>query len=140
MTNSIEVFNVFSKLSTSNNGIPVFNPVRNVAIRFILSIVVLVQSFAAVTDASTFHPSGDQHEAVIEHLHSHDVTEFDTSENNTDSFKNHHCCHCHGMASTAVPSSSLQLPPIANLKTVQPSYRKHYTSRYPTSLYRPPIV
>ncbi|WP_269618221.1 hypothetical protein [Zhongshania sp. BJYM1] len=111
---------------------------RSASIRLLLTVVMLLQSLAAVADVHQFHQSSDQHEVVSVHLDTLEAVD-DVSEQHTDSLDCHHCCHCHGMTSSVLPASQSHIGNFAN-----PAIKFNSVTQTPTklstSLYRPPIA
>lgn len=110
---------------------------QSASIRLFLTIVILLQSFAAVADVHQFHQSNDQHEAISAHLDT--LERVDAIEQHNDSLDCHHCCHCHGMTSTVVPASQNHMGMFDN-PAVKFKLKTQHPTKLSSSLYRPPIA
>ena len=121
--------------------------------RSMLTIILLLQSFAGIADAHQLHQSDNQHQKIAEHNHS-DNKHSDKNHNNihnnnelsstgltqgeSDALDCHHCCHCHTPGHSALPVTLSQLES-PNSSAVLLAYQARYLTYIPKSLYRPPI-
>lgn len=110
-----------------------------------MTLMIAMQSVAAIADAHQFHQSGTQH---LEFDHSHQSTDTDNDSQLTTQapdkpgqpvYDCHHCCHCHGHGSVALTGAASHLVALFSGKG-QADYQASFTSLIPTSLFRPPIA
>jgi ABC-type nickel/cobalt efflux system permease component RcnA len=115
-----------------------------------LAIILLLQSFAGISDAHQLHQAENQHQKIAEHNHDdnnhddnnhndNDLNSTGLTQGESDALDCHHCCHCHTPGHSALPVTLSQLES-PNSSAVLLVYQARYLTHIPKSLYRPPIV
>jgi hypothetical protein len=108
--------------------------------------MILIQPVMSLADVHQLHQSGSQH-LTFDHDHAQVDTPVESTVRDTtnlsdlnSSFDCHHCCHCHGVASSAALPVTLTI----DCDFGESILRDHYTTHFYPAVYekqfRPPRV
>lgn len=99
-------------------------------------MAVCFQSMVAVSDIHQSHQSGVEH---LEFEHDHEIDSVSNSQEETNSFDCHHCCHCHGGSTYNLDYDHILYVYINGPSHLFDSFSL-FKSRTTSPNFRPPIV
>ena len=102
----------------------------------LLVLAVSFQSISSVTDIHQSHQSGVEH---LEFEHDHEDESVSKSQDETNSFDCHHCCHCHGGTSYYLDNKHIGYVYFWGYSNLLDNFTL-FKNRTTSPNFRPPIV